>query len=75
MSFWLFVNSLWDLKWARKCWSAMGTSGNESAGPLRECVKVDDCCDLFSGGTLTLVKTIETTVKSVLPLNVCDLQW
>jgi hypothetical protein len=35
-----------------------------SAGPLRACVKVDDCCDPFSAGTLTRVKTIETCVES-----------
>jgi hypothetical protein len=28
------------------------------------CVKVDDCYDLFSAGTLTRVKRIEMLVKS-----------
>jgi hypothetical protein len=31
------------LEWTQKCWSAMGMSGHVSAGPLRACVKVDDC--------------------------------
>jgi hypothetical protein len=35
--------------------------------PLRACVKVADYCDLFSAGTLTSVKTLETFVESVLP--------
>jgi hypothetical protein len=42
--FWLFVSSLWDL------------SGHESAGPLKACVKIDDCYDPFSAGTVTYVK-------------------
>jgi hypothetical protein len=42
--FWLFVSSLWDL------------SGHESAGPLKACVKIDDCYDPFSVGTVTYVK-------------------
>jgi hypothetical protein len=45
----------------------MGMSGHESAGPLRACVKVDEYCDLFSKGTLTCVKTIETCVESAFP--------
>jgi hypothetical protein len=49
--FWLFVSSLWDL------------SGHEGAGPLRACVKIDDCYDPFSAGTLTYVKMIETCVE------------
>jgi hypothetical protein len=51
--FWLFVSSLWDL------------SGHESAGPLRACVKIDDCYDPFSAGILTYVKMIETCVERV----------
>jgi hypothetical protein len=39
-----------------------------SVGPLRACVKVTDCCDPSSTGTLTRVKTIETCVESVLSL-------
>ena len=35
-----------------------------SAGPLRTYVKIDDCCDPFSAGTLTHVRTIETCVES-----------
>jgi hypothetical protein len=33
--------------------------------PLRACVKVADCCDPSSTGTLTCVKTIEICVESV----------
>jgi hypothetical protein len=43
----------------------MGMSGHVSAAPLRACVKVDECCDSFSVGTLTCVKTLETCVKSI----------
>jgi hypothetical protein len=32
--------------------------------PLRACVKVADCCDPSSIGTLTCVKMIETCVES-----------
>jgi hypothetical protein len=32
--------------------------------PLRACVKVADCCDQFSVGILTCVKTIEMCVES-----------
>jgi hypothetical protein len=60
--------------WAQKCWSVVGMSGHVSAGLLRACVKVDDCCDMFSMGTLTYVKTLETCVESALPPNACDLQ-
>jgi hypothetical protein len=35
--------------------------------PLRACVKVANCCDPSSAGTLICVKTIETCVESVLP--------
>ena len=58
--------------WTRKCWSVRGMSGHVSAGPLRACVKVDDCFDLFSAGTLTRVKTIETVVRALLPPNARD---
>jgi hypothetical protein len=34
---------------------------------LRACVKIADCCDLSSAGTLTYAKTIETYVESILP--------
>jgi hypothetical protein len=37
--------------------------GHVSAGPLRTCVKVVDCCDPSSVGTLTCVKTIEMCVE------------
>jgi hypothetical protein len=37
-------------------------------------VKVDDYCDLFSTGTLTYFKIIETIVESVLPTYPNDLQ-
>jgi hypothetical protein len=40
----------------------MGMSGHVCAGPLRAYVKVDNCCDPFSLGTLTCIKTLETCV-------------
>jgi hypothetical protein len=42
-------------EWARKCWSLIGMNGHVSAGPLRACVKVSDCCDPSSVGTLTMI--------------------
>jgi hypothetical protein len=45
-------------KWARKCWSAGGMSGHESAGPLK---------DMFhpsSAGTLTCVKSLAMIFES-----------
>jgi hypothetical protein len=44
--------------------SCRNLSGHVSAGPLRACVKVDECFDLSSVGTLTWVKMIETFVES-----------
>jgi hypothetical protein len=44
-----------------------------SAGPLRACAKVDDCCVPFSTGTLTYVKTLKMCVESILPSSACDL--
>jgi hypothetical protein len=44
-----------------------GMSVYESVGPLRSYVKIADCCDPSSAGTLTYVKMIETCVESVLP--------
>jgi hypothetical protein len=43
----------------------MGMGGHESASPLKACLKVDDCCDLFFAGKLTDVKMIETCVESI----------
>jgi hypothetical protein len=34
--------------------------------PLRECVKVADCCDPSSVGTLTCVKSLATFVRALL---------
>jgi hypothetical protein len=45
----------------------MGMSGHESVGPLRTCVKVDDCCDLFCARILTRIKMLEMCVESILP--------
>jgi hypothetical protein len=45
----------------------MGMRGHVSAGLLRACMMVDDCCDPFSTSTLTCVKMIEMIVESVLP--------
>jgi hypothetical protein len=42
----------------------MDMSGHESAGLLRTCVKVTDCCDPPSVGTLIYVKMIETCIES-----------
>jgi hypothetical protein len=53
----VFVLSLYDLKWARKCWSTRGMIGHTSAGPLRACVKVVDYCDPSSTGILTCAKS------------------
>jgi hypothetical protein len=36
--------------------------------PLRACVKVVDCCDPSSIGTLTCAKSLVICVASVLPL-------
>jgi hypothetical protein len=47
--------------WSRKCWSARGMSGHESAGPPR------DIFYLSSAGTLTCVRSLVTSVESVLP--------
>jgi hypothetical protein len=41
--------------------------GHASAGPLRECVKVTNCYDPSSAGTLTHAKSLITCVESVLP--------
>jgi hypothetical protein len=32
--------------------------------PLRACVKVGDCCDPFSAGTLTRAKTLVTVLRA-----------
>jgi hypothetical protein len=37
----------------------MGMIGHFDAGPIWACVKVDDCCDPFSAGTLTRVNSVE----------------
>jgi hypothetical protein len=42
----------------------LGMIGHVSAGALRACVKVADCCDLSSTGTLTCVKSLETCVSN-----------
>jgi hypothetical protein len=52
----------------------MDMSGHKSAGPLRACVKVDDCYDPFIVGTLTRIKMIETCVEYVSLSNACDPQ-
>jgi hypothetical protein len=60
----VFVLSLYNLKWARKCWSTRGMIRHASADPLRACVKVADYCDPSSAGILTYIKMIETCVQS-----------
>jgi hypothetical protein len=52
----------------------MGMSGHVNAGPLRACVKINDCCNLFSAGTLTYVNSIETMLRATLPPNARDSQ-
>jgi hypothetical protein len=47
--------------WTRKCLSARGMSGHESAGPLKGMFYPS------SAGTLTFVRMIQTYVESVLP--------
>jgi hypothetical protein len=49
----VFVFSLYDLNWVRKCWSAKGMIGHVSAGPSRAYVKIADCYDPSSTDTLT----------------------
>jgi hypothetical protein len=48
--------------WVRKCWSARGMSGHESAGPLRGMFYPS------SVGTLAYVKLLATCIVSILPL-------
>jgi hypothetical protein len=48
-----------------KGWSARGVIGHASFGPLRARVKVANCCDPYSVGTLTCVKLLLTCVESV----------
>jgi hypothetical protein len=37
--------------------------GTKVLDPLMACVKVADCCDLFSVGTQTCVKTLLTILR------------
>jgi hypothetical protein len=41
--------------------------GRASAGPLRACVKIADCYDPSSAGTLTYAKSLVMCVESILP--------
>jgi hypothetical protein len=41
--------------------------GTQVLNHLSGCVKVADCCDPFSTGTLTCVKLLETFVGGLLP--------
>jgi hypothetical protein len=52
------------LKWVRKYWSARGITGHKSAGPLRVCVNIADCCDPSSAGTLTCIKSLKMFYES-----------
>jgi hypothetical protein len=47
-------------EWARKCWSARGMSGHESATPHKGMFY------LSSSGTLTFIKMLETCVENAL---------
>jgi hypothetical protein len=42
----------------------MSMSGHESVDPLWACVKVDDCCDPSSVGTLTHVKLLKNVCSA-----------
>jgi hypothetical protein len=43
----------------------MGLIGHASAGPLRACVKVTDCCDPSAIGTLTHAKSLVMCVRKL----------
>jgi hypothetical protein len=38
--------------------------GTKVLDPLRACVKVADCCDPFSTGTLTYIKTLVMVLRA-----------
>jgi hypothetical protein len=40
--------------------------GHAGVDPLRVCIKVVDCCDSSSVGTLTCVRSLETCVEIAL---------
>jgi hypothetical protein len=48
--------------------------GTKVLDPLRACVKVADCCNPSSTGTLTCVKSLETFVSVLLPPYLNDSQ-
>jgi hypothetical protein len=49
--------------------------GTQVLDPLRECVKVADCCDPFFTGTLPYIKMIKKYVlRAPLPSYACDTQ-
>jgi hypothetical protein len=41
--------------------------GTKVLDPIRACVKVPDCCDPSSEGTLTCIKSLESFVRALLP--------
>jgi hypothetical protein len=47
----------------------MDMSEHINASPSFACVQVDDCCDLFSTGTLTRVKITKIFVESAFATN------
>jgi hypothetical protein len=65
------VCEVWCLCLACRTWSGhksvvplVAWVGTKLVDPLRACVKVADCCDPPSTGTLTCVKSIETCVET-----------
>jgi hypothetical protein len=64
MKVWCLCLVCRTLKWVRKYWSARGITGHKSAGPLRACVNIADCCDPSSAGTLTCIKSLKMFYES-----------
>jgi hypothetical protein len=52
------------LKWVQKYWSARGMIWHASAGPLRACVKVANCRDISSVGTITCIKMLVAVLRA-----------
>jgi hypothetical protein len=52
-------------EWALRCWSFMGMIGYFGIGLIWACMKVADCCDPSSAGTLTCIKSIEYVCECI----------
>jgi hypothetical protein len=50
-------------EWVLWYWSFTGMIGHFGAGPIWACLKVDDCCDPSSAGTLTHINSLENVCK------------